>query len=269
MSNVIIGKGSNSTVYEGYMQVPQQPGPKENNRRIPVKKVAVKVVDKLQLTEEKKKDLLQEIKILLTVQNHPSIVHLYHVHETHDHYYLVFEHKSMDLYTFVRKHRPLTEESAKVIFQQLIRALQHCHTLGVCHRDVKIENVLIDEHTLEISLCDFGFATFFRKGERLSKWCGSPHTVAPEIILKQDYDPIAVDLWSAGSVLYTLLCGSFPFQAKTFRDIFHLTTMGAYHPFPGFVSSKSRDLIARLLTVNPVLRLSAQQILAHPWMQQL
>lgn len=279
----VIGEGSNATVYEGFLpstsiimdeeesgsdseeETTRRPAPVVSNGNA---KVAIKVVDKTKLSEEKKADLMQEIKILRAVQGHPAIVQLHYVHETPHHFYLVFEHKSMDLYSFIRKYRPIPENKVKYIFTQLVSALDHCHKLGICHRDVKIENVLIDERTLKVSLCDFGFATFFKRDERLSKWCGSPHTVAPEIILRTPYDPIAADFWSLGSILYALICGSFPFQARTYRDIFHRTTMGMYHGLPSFVSAGARDLIARMLRVDSKQRLSAPQVLMHPWMRQ-
>lgn len=254
LSEKVLGRGSNATVYLGY------------SRLVSTRKVAIKVVEKAGLSEDKRAELDQEIDILRGLQAHPGIVQLHEVYEDEQCLYLVFEYKPLDLYGFVRKHRPLTEEAVRIIFKQLVDAVEFCHSHGVCHRDLKLENVLIDEDTLEVSLADFGFATRYEKDKPLSKWCGSPHTVAPEIILRQPYSPLSVDTWALGSILYSLLCGSFPFHAKTFKDIFHRTTVGVVHPFPYFVSQSARDLVTRILKTRPERRPSLEDIQSHAFL---
>jgi serine/threonine protein kinase len=254
LTDKVLGRGSNATVYMGL------------SRASPARKVAVKVVEKRCLSQEKRQELNQEIDILQSLQAHPGIVQLHDVYEDDAHVYLVFAYKSADLYTFIRKHRPLPKDTVRVIFKQLVDAVEYCHSNGVCHRDLKIENVLIDEDTLEIALADFGFATRYESTKPLSKWCGSPHTVAPEIILRQPYNPLAVDTWALGSILYALVCGSFPFQAKSFKEIFQRTTIGMVHPFPQFVSESARDLVTRILKTRPEKRPSLGDIQTHSFL---
>jgi 5'-AMP-activated protein kinase catalytic alpha subunit len=254
LTDKVLGRGSNASVYLGFVH------------NSPTKKVAVKIVEKKGLSEEKRKELNQEIDILHSLQAHPGVIQLHDVFEDDVRVFLVFEHKSCDLYTFIRKNRPLPEETVRVIFKQLVDVVEFCHNNMVCHRDLKIENVLINEHTLEISLCDFGFATRFETDKPLSKWCGSPHTVAPEIILRQPYNPVAVDMWALGSILYALLCGTFPFQAKNFKEIFQRTTVGMVHPFPNFVSQSARDLVTRVLKTRPDKRPSSAEVQLHPFL---
>lgn len=115
-----------------------------------------------------------------------------------------------------------------------------------------MQNILIDEVTLRIYLCDFGFATYFNDGTRFEKWCGSPHTVAPEIIKRIPYVGTKVDVWSLGSVLYTMICAFFPFQATVPKDVLKRTVSGKFHSFPsGCGSRAARDLISRCLTADP------------------
>ncbi len=254
LSDKVLGRGSNASVYLGFA------------RHSPSRKVAVKIVEKKALSEEKRKELNQEIDILQSLQAHPSIIQLLDVYEDEARVFLVFEHKSCDLYTFIRKNRPLSEETIRVIFKQIVDAVEFCHNNKVAHRDLKIENVLVDEHSLEVSLCDFGFATRFETDKPLAKWCGSPHTVAPEIILRQPYNPVAVDTWALGSILYALLCGSFPFQAKSFKEIFQRTTVGMVHPFPNFVSQSARDLVTRILNTRPDKRPTTAEVQSHPFL---
>ncbi|ELR13467.1 protein kinase domain containing protein [Acanthamoeba castellanii str. Neff] len=239
LSDKVLGRGSNASVYLGF------------SRHSPSKKVAVKIVEKKALSEEKRKELNQEIDILQSLQAHPSIIQLLDVYEDEARVFL---------------NRPLSAETIRVIFKQIVDAVEFCHNNKVAHRDLKIENVLVDEHSLEVSLCDFGFATRFETDKPLTKWCGSPHTVAPEIILRQPYNPVAVDTWALGSILYALLCGSFPFQAKSFKEIFQRTTVGMVHPFPNFVSQSARDLVTRILKTRPDKRPTTAEVQSHPFL---
>jgi serine/threonine protein kinase len=254
LTDKVIGRGSNATVYLGFSQ------------HVPTKKVAFKVIDKRGLTEEKLKEVKQEMDILLSLQNLPGVIQLYETFEDSNCVYFILEHKSCDLFTFIRQNAPLPEPTVRGIFQQLLDAVALCHSKNVCHRDLKIENVLIDETTLEIALCDFGFATFFELDKPLTKWCGSPHTVAPEIILRRPYNPVATDVWALGSILYTLLCGSFPFQAKNFKEMFHRTTVGMIHPFPQPVSQAARDLVTRILKTRPDKRPDIADVKLHAFL---
>lgn len=252
----VLGRGSNATVFLG-------------RSRKSGRKVAVKVVEKAGLSAEKRSELAQEVELLRSLQAHPGIVRLLDVYEEADErVFLVFEYKSSDLHSFIRKHRPLSEETVRVVFKQLVDAIEFCHRNNVCHRDLKIENVLIDEDTLEVAVADFGFATRYEPDKRLSKWCGSPHTVAPEIILRQAYCPEAVDVWALGSILYSLLCGSFPFQGKNFKEIFHRTTVGVVHPFPSSVSQEARDLVVSILKTRPESRPTIADIRRHSLLTQ-
>jgi len=97
------------------------------------------------------------------------------------------------------------------------------------------------------------------------EWCGSPHTVAPEILQRQAYSPEAVDVWALGSVLYTLLCGGFPFSAASPAEVHERIKQGRFHSFPQHISRSARDLVSRCLTVDKKQRISVRHILQHPF----
>jgi len=152
------------------------------------------------------------------------------------------------------------------MFKQLVAALLHLYKLNVAHRDIKIENILLEEDTLDIWLCDFGFACLFRPGDKLAEWCGSPFTIAPEILNRVPYSPEAADVWALGSVLYTLLCGAFPFQASDTKEVYERTKEGRFHHFPSNVSRTARDLVARCLIPDPTKRITLAFLRKHPFL---
>ncbi|KAL6060567.1 MAP kinase-activated protein kinase 3 [Balamuthia mandrillaris] len=264
----ILGKGASADVREGF----------HKERGTPV---AIKVLSKEFLRQRSSAHNVfrNELKVLnelrgdgtsvgeaALVRNH--IVRFYGSFEDEANHYLVFERKPSDLFKLMKKNRKgLPEDQAKYIFVQLVRALHflhHDHKLA--HRDIKMENILIDEETLEISLCDFGFATHFAPTTRRREWCGSPFTVAPEMLAGEPHHPAAVDIWAAGSVLYSILCGRFPFQAGDMEEVYALTRQGKVHPFPrGKVSRAARDAISRCLQVDMKKRITLQHLQQHPF----
>lgn len=124
-----------------------------------------------------------------------------------------------DLINYVRKRRSLNEESAKSIFKQLIQGLRHCHSKGVLHRDIKLDNILLTVEGV-VKICDFGVAkSNMVKGEILTEQCGTPAYMAPEVINGKGYEGFASDIWSAGVVLYSILQGMVPFKSDNIKDL--------------------------------------------------
>lgn len=128
----------------------------------------------------------------------------------------------------------LSEREARFIFKQIITAVHYCHFNHIVHRDIKVENLLLDSN-LRVKLADFGFSTHFKTGEKLNVWCGSPPYCAPELYNAQLYDGPKVDIWSLGVVLYVLVCGYLPFEAQTFNQLKLQVTCGSYK-LPFFLS---------------------------------
>jgi len=119
-------------------------------------------------------------------------------------------------------------------------------------------------------LADFGFATNFSPDKKLDKWCGSPFSVCPEILARQPYVGPEVDVWSLGTVFYACLCGQFPFQAGSVREIFKKTQTGIVHPFPSHgVSKVAQDLVRQCLVIDPAQRMTTEEMSDHPfWKDQ-
>jgi len=248
----VLGMGSFGIVYKGFgLYSPNLP-------------VAVKLVCKRDLNEHRTSRLKTEIELLQSL-DHRSIIKLLNVYESDENVYLVFEYKNCDLYTFIQNNGPVSEMVAMEIFNHLVDAVAFCHSQGVVHLDIKLENILIDQETLEVYLADFGFANYYDKITKMEKWCGSPFTVAPEIINRAPYNPELVDLWALGSVLYTMLNGSYPYQAPTVDEVLRKTRAGKMNPFHSSVGYSVRDLIVKILVLDPSKRITLEQLKAHPW----
>ncbi|ELR23177.1 protein kinase, putative [Acanthamoeba castellanii str. Neff] len=230
------------------------------------RRVAVKIINKAQLSPEKRQEVDREIEILKKVGIHPCIVSLHDVAEDESFIYMFFEYVASDLLRFLKQHGRLDEPVVYRIFSQLVEAVSYLHANGIVHRDIKIENILIDEASLSVKLCDFGFATYYTPTTRFEKWCGSPHTVAPEIIQRIPYSGPKVDVWSLGSVLYTMICAFFPFQATVPKDVLKRTVLGKFHAFPGGCGSRAtHDLISRCLTIDTEKRITLDHVRQHPF----
>eukprot|EP01087_Luapelamoeba_hula_P015356 TRINITY_DN457_c0_g1_i2.p1 TRINITY_DN457_c0_g1~~TRINITY_DN457_c0_g1_i2.p1 ORF type:complete len:505 (+),score=89.29 TRINITY_DN457_c0_g1_i2:456-1970(+) len=249
--------------------------PDDSNDNTIVRDAEVKQTDEASVQRRirrRQATVLREVSILNYLQSQPDFetsncIRLLDSLEDEDTYYLVFEYYPTTLHAYVKRNRnQMPAATAQRICSQLAHAVRFLHSHGIAHRDLKIENVLIDETTLDVKLIDFGFATHFRPHERIAnEWCGSPFTVAPEILSHQPYLPAQVDVWALGSVFYTVLCGVFPFQASTTAEIYQRTRLGKFHSFPMRVERVARDLISRCLMVDSSRRVSASQVMEHPF----
>uniref|UniRef100_A0AAV2KYW5 non-specific serine/threonine protein kinase n=1 Tax=Knipowitschia caucasica TaxID=637954 RepID=A0AAV2KYW5_KNICA len=175
--------------------------------------VAVKIINKTKLDIMATSHLLQEVRCMRRVQ-HPNVVRLYEVIDTPSTLYLVMElAEGGDLYDYIQRHdRGVAEGTAKRHFAQIVRAVSYCHQLHVVHRDLKPENVVFFPQQGAVKLTDFGFSNWFQPGTMLATSCGSLAYSAPEILLGEEYDAPAVDIWSLGVILYMLVCGVPPFH---------------------------------------------------------
>jgi len=181
-------------------------------------KIAVKIIGKQKLKTTDRMDLQNELSLHQRI-NHPNIIKILNVLETSKFLFIFMELMPTDLYQYLFDGNGLDFNTIVTVLKQLVSALLFLHKNGIAHRDVKLENILIDPSSLEVKLCDFGFATHFAQGERLDKYCGSPYSVAPEIVKGQPYSGPKADSWSLGSVLYSMISGCFPFQANTLKEV--------------------------------------------------
>jgi len=227
-------------------------------------KVAIKILNrkKIQAMDMDEK-VRREIKILRLFM-HPHIIRLYEVIETPADIYVVMEYvKVGELFDYIVEKGRLMEDEARHFFQQIISGVEYCHRNMVVHRDLKPENLLLDAK-MNIKIADFGLSNIMRDGHFLKTSCGSPNYAAPEVISGKLYSGPEVDVWSCGVILYALLCGSLPFDDENIPNLFKKIKGGIYN-LPSHLSPGARDLIPRMLLVDPLKRITIPEIRQHPW----
>jgi 5'-AMP-activated protein kinase catalytic alpha subunit len=227
-------------------------------------KVAVKIFERAKIQEpHAKKRVAREIRILKAL-DHPNIIRLYEEVDTPQRKFLMMQFVSGgDLCRYVREKRRLDESEACQLFVQIVNGLEYCHRSGIVHRDIKLDNLLIDEHK-NIKIVDFGFSVSFKEGQQLRKACGSPSYAAPEIVSRKPYYPTAIDVWSLGVVLYAMVAGYFPFQATDAKELCSKICKGKF-TCPDFMSKECQSLVESMLTVEPEKRTSLYKTRGHTW----
>uniref|UniRef100_A0A7R9YZB3 non-specific serine/threonine protein kinase n=1 Tax=Chlamydomonas euryale TaxID=1486919 RepID=A0A7R9YZB3_9CHLO len=232
------------------------------------RKVAIKVVDRQRLTDPNEaKRMQREIRVMKHLC-HECVVRLFEVVETEKILYLVMEHApNGSLLDFVRARKRMREGDAAHALQQIVSGLDYCHQHEVVHRDIKLENILLDASN-RMKLIDFGLSAFYIVGKKLKVHCGSPSYAAPEIVARKHYDGPPVDVWSLGVVLFAMLAGYLPFHTSNGnkQELCGKIMEGKYSA-PETVSPAARDLLQRMLTVDPAKRITLPDVLLHPWVQ--
>lgn len=230
---------------------------------------AVKCIEKQNLTTEDSDALQMEVEVLNQL-NHRNIVELREVYDTSKVFYMVMEEMvGGELFDRIVAKEHYSELEAQAVVRSIVDALAYCHDLGIVHRDLKPENLLYasQEEDADIKIADFGLAKLINEGQFMETACGTPGYVAPEV-LKQEPYTAAVDMWSVGVITYILLCGFPPFYDQNNAALFQQIKSGAYdypEPYWDDVSEGAKDLIDRLLVVEPQNRLTPRQVLEHPW----
>ncbi|KAI5118296.1 hypothetical protein M0805_003815 [Coniferiporia weirii] len=196
--------------------------------------------------------------------HHPHVTKLYEVIATESSIWLVTELCSGgELFDYLAEKGRLPEDESRTIFGQLCLAVGYIHEKGVVHRDLKLENVLLDERC-RIKLGDFGFTREYERGSLLDTYCGTTGYAAPEMLLAKKYLGPEVDVWSLGIILYCLLTGTLPFDDDDESRMREKIILGSFD-IPDWLSADARDLLRNILQYEPPKRLTIPQILAHPW----
>lgn len=237
------------------------------------KKYACKSIAKRKLiSEEDVDDVRREIQIMHHLSGHPHVVNIKGAYEDMNAVHLVMELCSGgELFDRIIERGHYSERKAAQLTRTIVGVVEACHSLGVMHRDLKPENFLFlnKKEDAALKTIDFGLSVFFRPGEVFHDVVGSPYYVAPEVLCKK-YGP-AADVWSAGVILYILLSGVPPFWAETEHQIFEQVLKGDLDfdsdPWP-HISESAKDLIRKMLVRNPEKRLTAHQVLCHPWIRK-
>ena len=228
--------------------------------------VAIKSINKEKITTERQK---QKIKLETTIMKRLSkcnnIVKIFETYETKKHICIVMEYICAgDLLSYIKKRSKLQEPVAKFIFKQIILALKFIHENKIVHRDIKLDNILIDLDN-NIKICDFGVSKIVNKGDVMLEQCGTPAYIAPEILLNKGYEGFGVDVWSAGVVLYAMLSGTVPFKGSNIKELHNLIISGHY-PIIKDISNNAAHLIKNILEIDPKKRITTENILCHPWL---
>ncbi|XP_071697809.1 calcium-dependent protein kinase 8-like [Rutidosis leptorrhynchoides] len=234
-------------------------------------KFACKSISKRKLrTAVDIEDVRREVEIMRHLPKHLNIVTLRDTYEDDNAVNIVMELcEGGELFDRIVARGHYTERAAASIMRTIVEIVQMCHSHGVMHRDLKPENFLFGnkKETAPLKAIDFGLSIFFKPGEIFNEIVGSPYYMAPEV-LKRNYGP-EVDVWSAGVILYILLCGVPPFWAETEQGVARAIIRSVINfkrdPWPK-ISDNAKDLVKKMLDPDPKRRLTAQQVLDHPWL---
>lgn len=230
-------------------------------------KVAIKIYEKSKLNDiSRQKSVQNEIKILKKLE-HPNIVKLFQHIDTQKYLYIILEFVSGHSLSTSLKRKPnrrLEEFEANKYFHELMLALDYCHSKGIAHRDIKLENTLVDSVNRKIKLIDFGFATCFGSDKKAKTFCGTPSYMAPEIIARKEYYGPPVDIWAAGVLLYVMLTGSFPFKGNSDKELYKSILKG-YVVFPEYLSIAAKQIIMKMLCQDAQKRPRACDLIKDPW----
>ncbi|XP_048622613.1 CBL-interacting serine/threonine-protein kinase 17-like [Brassica napus] len=222
---------------------------------------AVKIIDKSRTSRINVPFQIKREIRTLKVLKHPNIVRLHEVLASKTKIYMVLECVTGgDLFDRIVSKGKLSETEGRKMFQQLIDGISYCHNKSIFHRDLKLENVLLDANG-HIKITDFGLSAVsqhFREDGLLHTTCGSPNYVTPEVLANKGYDGAASDIWSCGVILYVILTGCLPFD-DTNLAVLCLKIFKGDPPIPRWLSPGAKTMIKTMLDPNPVTRMTVSE----------
>ncbi|XP_061974584.1 CBL-interacting serine/threonine-protein kinase 1 isoform X2 [Populus nigra] len=228
---------------------------------------AVKILEKNRIIDLKITDQIKREIATLKLLKHPNVVRLHEVLASKSKIYMVLEYVTGgELFDRIASKGKLPEAEGRKMFQQLIDGVSYCHSKGVFHRDLKLENVLVDAKG-NIKISDFGLSALpqhFRDDGLLHTTCGSPNYVAPEILSNRGYDGATSDIWSCGVILYVILTGYLPFDDRNLAVLYQKIFKGDAQ-VPKWLSPGAKNMIKRILDPNPVTRITTADIKTDEW----
>lgn len=241
----VLGEGFFGSVKVGYHRLSGVP-------------VAIKTLKKQQFLDNGMRYPPREVEIMSSLK-HPNIFRFFHAISTDTAVYLISELVSGgELFDYASQREHLPESECRVIVRQILSAVAYMHSKGICHRDLKLENILIDAFGV-IKIIDFGLGNFFTSGAKLSTFCGSPDYAPPELWRSQPYYGPAVDVWAVGVILYILVTGYVPFSQSS-----HVLEIHYFWPKEAVISENLRHFISGILQPESS-RATVEQLCNHSW----
>ncbi|NP_001315860.1 CBL-interacting serine/threonine-protein kinase 9-like [Malus domestica] len=246
--------------------------------------VAIKIVHREQVLRNKMIEHIKREISTMKLIKHPNVTQMFEVMASKTKIYIVLEFvDGGELFDEIAKNGRLKEDEARRYFQQLINAVDYCHSRGVYHRDLKPENLLLDSYGV-LKISDFGLSTFeqqVREDGLLHTACGTPNYVAPEaftsdlmktsycitVLNNKGYDGTSADIWSCGVILFVLMAGYLPFDEPSLIALYQKICKAEFS-CPGWFSSGAKKMIQRILDPNPVTRTTIPEILENEWFKE-
>lgn len=228
--------------------------------------VAVKYIERGdKIDENVKREIINHRSL-----RHPNIVRFREVILTPTHLAIVMEFASGgELFERICNAGHFSEDEARFFFQQLVSGVSYCHSMQVCHRDLKLENTLLDGSPApRLKICDFGYSKSSVLHSQPNSTVGTPAYIAPEVLLRKEYDGKIADVWSCGVTLYVMLVGAYPFEdpeePKNFKKTIQ-RILNVQYSIPDHISPLCQHLISRIFVANPSMRITMPEIRNHEW----
>ena len=220
--------------------------------------VAIKSYNTIKLSTEKKKEaVINEINIL-KILKHPNIVKYINVIENRRNTHLIMEHGGKNNLKDLIDKKKITRSLAINFFKKIVDAVSYIHSLGIVHRDLKVENITINKQN-EVKLVDFGFAVK-HNGKKLKDILGTPNYMGPEISLRKDYNGEANDVWALGVIFYFMITGKYPFTGKNLGELM-ANIQSARPSYSSIKGSEEHRLLRKIFILNEKDRITCKEML--------
>lgn len=217
-------------------------------------------------TALREKRIYREASILYLLK-HPHIVSLKDFFVCEEYFCMIFEYiEGVQLLDYITGNGKLKEKAARKFTRQMVSAIDYCHQNSIAHRDLKIENMLVDLNG-NIKILDFGLSNYYNPEESLKTFCGSLYFAAPELLMGRAYTGPEVDVWALGVVIYVMVCGKVPFDDKSL-PLLHDKIKRCDIQYPSHLSPECKDLLQRMINGDPTKRATISEVINHPWLNQ-